>query len=342
MLGHENDPALRLPQPSGKSLTHARPRQQPPRHRARPDPCDRRRHRGQSRPPAQSAQRGRRLWRRHRDGAGALSLRLPARGSGAEARVPGGLPGGLRGAGARHRRRRTGDAGRPALGRGRQALQRHGAPRWGADRGGAVQGRPAQLRRLRREARLRSRAVAGADRLSRRARRRSDLRGHLGSRPGRVHPRNGGRNSARAQRLALRARQARHSPEHRCRAGRRERAAAHLSQHGRRPGRARVRRRLVRAQRRPNPRRAIARLPRDGGAHRLGAGRRRAGAASRVRAKWSRRGTKRTMRPASWVCATMSRTTAFRVLCLASPAASIRLYARRWRSTRWARSGCMR
>ena len=67
-----------------------------------------------------------------------------------------------------------------------------------------------------------------------------------------------------------------------------------------------------------------------------------AGAASRVRAKWSRRGTKRTMRPASWACATMSRTTAFRAWCSASPAASIRLCARRWRSTRWALSACMR
>ena len=45
--------------------------------------------------------------------------------------------------------------------------------------------------------------VAGADRVSRRPRRRSDLRGHLGSRPGRMHPRDGRRNSSRRQRLAL-------------------------------------------------------------------------------------------------------------------------------------------
>ena len=89
-------------------------------------------------------------------------------------------------------------------------------------------------------------------------------------------------------------------------------------------------------------RRAIAGLPLDGRAHGLGAGRRAAGAASKVRAKWSRRGTKRTTRPASWACATMSRTTAFRASCSACPAASIRLCARRWRSTRWARSACMR
>ena len=67
-----------------------------------------------------------------------------------------------------------------------------------------------------------------------------------------------------------------------------------------------------------------------------------AGAASKARARWSRRGTKRTMRPASWACATMSRTTAFRASCSAFPAASIRLCARRWRSMRWALSACTR
>ena len=41
-----------------------------------------------------------------------------------------------------------------------------------------------------------------------------------------------------------------------------------------------------------------------------------------------------TMRPASWACATMSRTTAFPASCSACPAASIRRSARRWRSTR--------
>ena len=60
-------------------------------------------------------------------GAGTFPRRLSARGPGAEAGVPGGLPRRLRGSRARDGRRRTRRAGRPALGRGRQALQRHGA-----------------------------------------------------------------------------------------------------------------------------------------------------------------------------------------------------------------------
>ncbi len=198
---------------------------------------------------------GRGLRRRHPACARALSLGLSARGSGAEARVPGGLPGGLRGAGALDRRRRPGDAGRPALGRrGRQAAQRHGAPRRRADRGGAVQGRSAQLRRVRREARVRSRA---------RRRGRSSFAACgvgvpicediWGPDPVECILETGGEILLVRQRLALRARQARDPPERGGRARRRERAAAHLSQHGRRPGRARVRRRLVRAQRRPQP-----------------------------------------------------------------------------------------
>ncbi len=54
----------------------------------------------------------------------AVHRRLSARGSGAEAGVPGRLPRGGRGAGARDRRRRPGAARRHAVGRGRQALQR--------------------------------------------------------------------------------------------------------------------------------------------------------------------------------------------------------------------------
>ena len=81
-------------------------------------------------------------------------------------------------------------------------------------------------------------------------------------------------------------------------------------------------------------RRAIAGLPADGRAHRLGARATRAGAASRASAKWSRRATRPIMRPACWACATMSRTTAFPASCSAFPAASIRRFARRWRSTR--------
>ena len=52
----------------------------------------------------------------------------------------------------------------------------------GAHRGAALQGRSAELRRVRREARVRARADAGAGQFPRRADRRSDLRGHLGRR----------------------------------------------------------------------------------------------------------------------------------------------------------------
>ena len=117
------------------------------------------------------------------------------------------------------------------------AAQRHGAPERGPDRGGAVQGRSAELRRVRREAGVRPRPLPRADRLSRRPDRRPDLRGHLGSGPGRVHPRDGRRDSARPQRLALRARQAGNPPERRGVARGRERPAAHLSQSCRRAGR---------------------------------------------------------------------------------------------------------
>ena len=73
------------------------------------------------------------------------------------------------------------------------------------DRGAALQARSAELRRLRREARLRRRPGARADRVPRRAPRRPGLRGHVdaGCRP---RPwRNRRRDAARHQRLALRA-----------------------------------------------------------------------------------------------------------------------------------------
>ena len=158
---------------------------------------------------AKGARRGRRVRRRPHADAGALSRRLSAGGPGAEARLPGSLPRRLRGAGAGDGGRRTGRAARPALGRGRQIAQRHGAPDRGADRSGPVQGRPAELRRFRRKAGVRPGPLARPDRLSRRAHRRADLRGHLGARPGRMHPRDRRRDPARPQRLALRARQAR-------------------------------------------------------------------------------------------------------------------------------------
>ena len=184
--------------------------------------------------------------RRPRHFSRAVHRRLSARGPRAQAGVPGGLPRGGRGAGARDRRRRPGGAGRRALGRGRQALQRLPAARGRQDRGRALQGRPAELRRVRREARVRARPDAGADRAARRAHRHSGVRGHLAAGRGRVHRRDRRRNPAGAERLALLARQDAGAAQHRGRARGRERPAAGLSQHGRRAGRTGVRRRLVR------------------------------------------------------------------------------------------------
>ena len=104
--------------------------------------------------------------------------------------------------------RETADGGPAVLvglpvGREGQAPQRDRAPRRRPDRGGAVQGRPAELRGVRREAGVRAGPVAGADRVPRRPHRRADLRGHLGPGPGRVHPRDGRRDPARPQRAHL-------------------------------------------------------------------------------------------------------------------------------------------
>ena len=133
------------------------------------------------------------------------------------------------------------------------------------------------------------------------------------------------------------------APQRRGRARHRERPAAHLSQPGRRPGRTRVRRRLVRAQRRPFARRPAAGLRRHGrattvwerGAKRLAL---RRGADGGGRA--GRRGRLRRLRagPAR-LCRQepLSRRRA-----RAFPAASIRRCARRWRSMRWARARALR
>ena len=67
---------------------------------------------------------------------------------------------------ARESNERPGAAGRHALGRGRQALQRLCAARGRRDRGAALQGRPAELRRVRREARVRAGPDARADQCS--------------------------------------------------------------------------------------------------------------------------------------------------------------------------------
>ena len=154
-----------------------------------------------------------------------------------------------------------GGARRHALGRGRQALQRLLPARPRRDRRGALQGRPAELRRVRREARVCSGAAAGPGQLSRRAPRHSDLRGHLATHARVVETLGGDRRgtSGGAERLALLARQGRRPPQRRGRARHRERPADRLHQPGRRPGRTRLRRRLVRAACRP-----LARLPASG------------------------------------------------------------------------------
>ena len=69
----------------------------------------------------------------------------------------------------------------------------------------ALQGRSAQLRRVRREAGVRAGADARAGQLPRRAARPADLRGHLGAGARGMHRRDRRRNSAGAQRLALSA-----------------------------------------------------------------------------------------------------------------------------------------
>ncbi len=85
----------------------------------------------------------------------------------------------------------------------------------GADRGRALQGRPAELRRLRREARLRAGSAARSDRCPRRPVRRPDLRGHLDRRGRRMPDRDGLRDPARPERLALLARQDGRALQHR-------------------------------------------------------------------------------------------------------------------------------
>ncbi len=243
--------------------------------------------------------------------------------------------------------RETADGGparahRHALGRGRQALQRRRAARRRTHRGRALQGRSAELRRVRREARVRAGPAAGAGRLPRRAHRRADLRGHLDRRTScECLAETGAEILHRAERLALLARQARRAPQRRGRARHRDRPAAGLCQPGRRPGRAGVRRRLVRAQRRPLARVPAAGLRGDRRAHAMAA---RAGDGWRCvdgpdgAARGGRRGRLRRLRARA--CATTSTRTAFPAWCSACPAASTPRSARRWRSMRSAPSAC--
>ena len=169
----------------------------------------------------------------------------------------------LRGAGARDGGRRPGGAGRPALGRGRQALQRLSRcstaaastavrfkvdlPNYGVfDEKRVFEPGP----------------MPGPIVLRGRAHRRADLRGHLDAkRSSSASPKPGGEillvpngspywrdKNDIALSIAVGAR-------------RRERPAARLSQPGRRAGRTGLRRRLLRAQRRSLARRPDAGLP---------------------------------------------------------------------------------
>ena len=103
------------------------------------------------------------------------------------------------------------------------------------------------------------------------------------------------RDSAGAQRFALRLHQARRARERGGGARGRIRIAARLSESGGRPGRTRVRRRLVRAQRRPQPGRASCRAGRKPSSSRTGGARAKAGLAKRANSADGRRRTHRAL-----------------------------------------------
>ena len=148
------------------------------------------------------------------------------------------------------------------------------------------------------------------------------------------------RDPDRAERLAVRARQAGRAPQSRGRAGHRDRPAADLLQPGRRPGRAGVRRRVVRAQRRW-PLVAQAGLRGRPAAHDLAPRRRRRLALRRGR-RPERRGARGDLPRDVLGLRDYVDKNRFPAWCWASPAASIRRCRRRSRSMRWAPSGCTR
>ena len=159
--------------------------------------------------------------------------RLPAGRPGAQAGLPGASQACGRGARRRYRGWRAGTDRRRALGRSRQALQRHAAAPGRAHRHRALQARPAELRRVRREAGVRCGTGArpdGVPAAGRRAaaHRRHGMRGHVDRRRGRGPRRIRSRDPDRAERLAVRARQAGRAPQSRGRARHRDRAAADL------------------------------------------------------------------------------------------------------------------
>ncbi len=188
----------------------------------------------------------RRAGRRSRRLSRTVHRRLSARGPGAEAGVPGRLPRRHGRPRPRDRDARSGAAGRRAVARWRQALQRGRLARRRHHRRAALQGRPAELRRVRREARFRRRADAGPGQFPRRAARRSDLRRHLERGSRRVPGRDRRRDAGGAERFAVLAAEGRRPHQHRGGARHRAGAADGLRQPDRRPGRTGVRRRVVR------------------------------------------------------------------------------------------------
>ncbi len=197
----EPAPIARL-SPPALNLAHVHPRQ-PPRHCACPNRLDCRRHRGQPRPLAEGARRGCGVRRRHGDGAGTVPRRLSARGSGAEAGVSGGVPHGFRGParGTRRTAARLRWSACPGSKTANSTMRWRSSTAAGSRRCGsrsicpttACSTRSGCSRRVRRRA---DRRFAGA-------RRRADLRGHLGPRAGGMHRRDGRRNSAGRQRVPL-------------------------------------------------------------------------------------------------------------------------------------------
>ena len=178
-------------------------------------------------------------------------LRLSARGSGAQA----GFPRRGRSARARHWRPRPRTAARRSCSArpgGTTARFTMPPPCWpmADDQDDRLQARSAELRRVRREARLPRRPAARADRVSRAEARRDDLRGHVDAGRARSTSRSKGAEvllvpngspfemDKEGTRLAL----ARDRVT-------RDRPAAALRQSGRRSGRTGLRRRLLRARR---------------------------------------------------------------------------------------------
>ncbi len=230
---------------------------------------------------------------------------------------------------------------RPALGGGRQALQRLRAARRRPDRGRALQGRPAELRRVRREARVRAGPDAGPD---------------LGPRA-----------------CASACRSARTSgPTRSCEClaetGGEILLVPNGSPYWRDKNDMRINIAVARVTESGLPLVYLnqvggqdelvfdgasfvlnadgslaAQLPafrEEVGDHALAARGGRLALRRRPEGAAGRRATRPTTPPACSACATMSRRTASPAWCWASPAASIPRCARRWRSMRWARTAC--